>query len=450
MKLLLITGGMHEIISNSIIKNNKVINEKSLKLKDLNEFLQEVNPDIDNILITDEAFSCQTNKDKQDITLLLEWLGKNQKTKSLVKVITKDFMTAKDLEDLCNRYSNLEISTYDLVRIPQHIFVNAFINVSSKKTIKTKVKKKELEKSPNKKKSFLERFRTKPKEDNSGLTATDKLTKEFENISRGISRIVAITGHRGAGLTSTVVNVASEATKRGLSAIIIDMDIDYRSTNMYFSSFHEQANKDEDINASLIRTFAKPQDYMTTSFNLKGNLWLTSLGYGFKDNKLISQFYNSNKLVGLLSVLRSKFNLVILDMPLDLSREFKEALIHIDTFGLCVSNNLYSVLSTLRNIEVTFDKESISYLNAKSKSIITKYSTSSTFQKEIFTPEKVNEVLTSGLSENFIYEMKLAGQVPYNDEFDIQIESDVPLVNTSAEHEKAYGNILLRLMEGAK
>ncbi|MFD1775287.1 hypothetical protein [Paenibacillus rhizophilus] len=50
---------------------------------------------------------------------------------------------------------------------------------------------------------------------------------------RGIGRIVAVTGHRGCGITSTAVNVASEAGKRGLSALIVDMNIDYRSANMY-------------------------------------------------------------------------------------------------------------------------------------------------------------------------------------------------------------------------
>jgi septum formation inhibitor-activating ATPase MinD len=282
------------------------------------------------------------------------------------------------------------------------------------------------------------------------MGATDRLTKEIENISRGISRIVAITGHRGSGLTSTAVNIACEAGKRGLRTVIVDMDVEYRSTNMYFSRFHEQSQRHEDISASLIRSLARPQDYMTTAFNINDNLWLISLGYSFHDKRLMEQFYNNNKLIGLLSVLRTKFNLVILDMPLDLFRTFRESMIHMDMFGLCVSNNLHSILSTLRNVEVVLDQEAASYLNAKSKLIVTRYNDRSRFQREILTPDKVSEVMTSGLSDRFTYEISVAGSVPYSNDFDSQIESDVPVVNANADYESAYGNILLRLMEGVK
>ena len=151
---------------------------------------------------------------------------------------------------------------------------------------------------------------------------------------------------------------------------------------------------------------------MTTAFNIKNNLWLTSLGYEFCDLQLIDKFYNSLKLIGMLSVLRSKFNLIILDIPLDLLKRFKEVLIHIDVFGLCVSNNLYSVLSSLRNMEVVL-KEHMSYVNIKSKLLITKYNNRARLRK-IFTQEKVCELITSGLSEYFTNQISSAGIIPYS------------------------------------
>src|SRR5690606_16073067 len=184
-------------------------------------------------------------------------------------------------------------------------------------------------------------------------------------------------------------------------------------------------------------------------FNIQDQLWLTSLGYSFNDRKLMEQFYNSEKLVGLISVLRTKFNLVLLDMPLDLLRSFQETMIHIDVFGLCIPNNLHAVLSTARNVEVVLDREKASYFNAKSKVIVTKYNDRSRFQGALFAPEKVSEILASGISDSFQYEMKTAGVVPYSDAFDAQIETDIPVTNTGAEFEKAFGQMLLRLMEGA-
>lgn len=450
MKLLLVSGGMHQIITGYATKKIEIINSNGFELKDLHSFLDDVKPVFEGVLITDEAFSQRAEQDEKELTLLLEWLSMLPRTDVKVLILTRDFMKGTELRDLSKKYANLSFIICDLVRVSGSFYHQAFAEflAEKKQVVKYAARPKESEKVE-KKKSFFDRFRSKSQNE-TVPKATDHLTRQLEFISRGISRIVAITGHRGCGLTSTVVNLASEASKRGLSTIIIDLDIDYRSTNMYFSSFEEQTKRAEDINASLIRTLARPQDYVTTAFNIKDNLWITALGYEFNDLKLIGKFYNSNKLVGLLSVLRNKFNLVILDMPLDLCKVFKESLIHIDVFGLCVPNNLYAVLSTLRNVEVVLDEESAAYLNAKARVVVTKYNDRSRMQNEIFIPEKVNEVLASGLSDSFTYEMKLAGYVPYASNFDIQIETDVPLVNTSAVHEVAYGNILLRLMEGVK
>lgn len=88
-------------------------------------------------------------------------------------------------------------------------------------------------------------------------------------------------------------------------------------------------------------------------------------------------------------------------------------------------------------------------MNAKSKVIVTKYNDRSRFQGEIFVPDKVSAIATSGLLESFTYGMKVAGHVSYDTDFDTQIETDVPLVYSNKDHERAYGNILLRLLEGS-
>ena len=452
MKTLLIANGIHHILIENPIKKIDIVNKRSLSLCGAHHFLTEVSPVIEAVLITDEALSQQLGRDKEDMQLLLEWIANNNKLKAPVILLTRFESTRRELHSLSSRYDNLNIVTSDLLRISRLQYMQTFELLLDNKHPVQQVHKPDNRSShveTEKRRSFLDRFKSKPKAE-SAMAATDRLTKDIENLSRGISRIVAITGHRGSGLTSTAVNIACEAGKRGLSAVIVDMDVEYRSTNMYFSRFHEQSQRHEELSASLIRSLARPQDYMTTAFNISDNLWLISLGYGFHDKRLMEQFYNNNKLIGLLSVLRTKFNLVILDMPLDLFRTFRESMIHIDMFGLCVSNNLHSILSTLRNVEVVLDQEGASYLNAKSKVIVTRYNDRSRFQREILTPDKVSEVMTSGLSDCFTYEMSVAGSVPYSNDFDSQIESDVPVVNANADYESAYGNILLRLMEGVK
>lgn len=454
MKILLVAGIMHRIISSYTIRKIDIVNSTGLRLRDALDFLRDVSPAVEGILITDEAFSGETSQDKEDIAAILELLAANSTSSIRVRFVTRDVLKEAELNSLISRYGDIKFMVNDYVRAPASLFESAFTELMDKRT-SSKPLEERVESRNNgegeKKKSFFDRFRPKPKSvPDSEREATDALTNEINSISRGISRIVAVTGHRGSGLTSTSVNLACEANKRGLSAIILDMDAEYRSANMYFSGFHEMSKKNEDINASLIRTLARPQDYLTTAFNIKDNLWLAGLGYHFSDRMLMEQFYTSGKLVGLLSMLRSKFNIILLDMPMDLMRRFQEVMIHIDVFGLCVPNNLYSILSLLRNVEVTLNKEEASYLNAKAKVIVTQYNDRSRFQGEMFIPEKVAELMSSGLSDCFRYEMATAGHVPYSSQFDSQIETDIALVDSSKEYEKAFGQILLRLMEGAK
>lgn len=458
MRVLLVAGAMHDIALDYKVKKINIVNKEALFLNNVLEFIKTLDVAPEGLLIIDQSFSNQFNDDNSII--LLEWMKDNDMSNVPVIFLTRDYYK---VSGTISKYPNVTIIVSNYVRIPFVLFKEAYEKLNFKENLKGKGQREKLkiekgqrektqeeEKNTEKKRrTILDRFRSRPKQ-SQDIEATDKLTRQFENISKSISRVVAITGHRGSGMTSSVVNIATEAVNRGLSTMIVDMDIDYRSTNMYFSTFHEKTKKDEEMNASLVRTLARPQDYMTTSFNIKDNFWLTSLGYDFSDSKLISQFYNSVKFTGMLSVFRNRFNLVILDMPLDLLKNFKEVLIYIDVFGLCVSNNLHSILSTLRNLEVVFDPASVSYINAKSKLLVTKYNNRSRFQGDIFTQDRVCEIMTSDLSEHFTYPISSAGIVPYSQEFDLQIERDVPIIDTAKDFQEAFGNILLRLMEGVK
>jgi hypothetical protein len=98
-------------------------------------------------------------------------------------------------------------------------------------------------------------------------------------------------------------------------------------------------------------------------------------------------------------------------------------------------------------MEVVLEKEHISYINVKSKLLITKYNNRSRFHEKIFTQEKVCELITSGLSENFTNQISSAGIIPFSHEFDLQIEKNTPVINTVKDFEEAFGNILLRLIK---
>lgn len=459
MRILLIAGGYGTVARQYIDSITEVINDNELTLAEAVRYLADTAPEPDGILITDEALSMHAEQDRRDLEALMNGLAAVRPAPVPVILLTLDSWKVKEWENLSAKHPQIGIIVNEYIRVTPELFIRAINRARAAPAKERNVRTAEStlpsaretgrsrEGEPARKSSFLDRFRPRTKE-RSAPEPTDALTRELDRISRGISRVVAVTGHRGSGVTSTAVNLASEAGRRGLSALIVDLDIDYRSTNMYFGGFHERTKRDEDINASLIRTLARPQDYASTAFPIRENVWLTGLGYEFDDPQLISQFVTEARLTGLVSLLRNRFNLIVLDLPLDLLRKYQEIMIHIDSFGLCVPNDLYSVLSTLRNVENSLPKEQAVYLNAKSKLVVTKYNDRSRFQGESFTPEAVSRVLTSGLMEDFTYEMKVAGHVPYSSDFDSQIESDVPLVHSSAGYERAYGNILLRLLEG--
>ncbi|MBH5320049.1 AAA family ATPase [Paenibacillus sp. GSMTC-2017] len=458
MSIILVTGDKFSLLQKYDFPKIKIHNKSPLFLTDMTAYFDSFPASFDTILITDEALTSNHEHNLHQLELLLHKLKILQVNNPIaVVLLTKDIQWKKEISYTLSQYTNLHLEFHPYIRPTISIIQNAIEGVHTKQhSSRTWFKRTEKEETTKeaspvveKKPSFLDRLRSKSKQETE-RSATELIDKEFERVSRGVSRVVAITGHRGSGVTSTLVNIASEASKRGLSTMIIDLDIDFRTTNMYFNQFHERAQKDEHISASLIRTLARPQDFMTTSCHLREELWITSLGYSCQDKMLIEQYFTSSKLIALLSVMRSKFNLILLDLPMELIGNFHEALIHIDTIGLCVSNNIYSVVTTLKGMEAELKRDTISYLNAKSKLVVTKYNDRSKFQNEIFIPETVSKVLTSGLLDSYMHEVKVAGYVPYLKEFDEQIETDLPIVFSNRDHEQAYGNILLRLMEGTK
>ena len=265
------------------------------------------------------------------------------------------------------------------------------------------------------------------------------------DVSQSLSRVVAITGHRGSGVTSTVVNLAEAALKEQLSVVVIDLDVTFRGINMYFSSF---SNEDEEnLKSSLIKLLAKPQNYESCTYRAKPGLYVSTLPYSFKDKQLEEKFVTAEKIITMISVLKNKFNLCLIDLPMEIAMQHSNILAHIDTFGLCVKNNLYSVFSTARNMDLWSEKEIRKMLAAKSKIIVTEYNDKVLHTGENFTPNRTMDLLKV-VSRDFDVTSTLAGYIPQTDEFNRQIETEVSLVNSSNAMKEAYKKTLIRILEG--
>jgi hypothetical protein len=231
--------------------------------------------------------------------------------------------------------------------------------------------------------------------------------------------------------------------------MLIDLDIINCALNLYFNEYYELAEKDRDIAYSLIRNLAKPQDFKLNTYNT-GNLYMTTLSYSFHDKELLERFYSAAKLINMLAIFRKSFQLCLLDMPFEVLGKFTESILYIDNFGLCVPNNLYSLTSTIRGTQDMFSKDDLESLYSKSKIIVSKYNDKSTLQDEIFSPERVCELLLELGDINYEGGFELAGFIPYIMDFDSQLETDIPISGSNSNMEKAYTDILLRMIKGVR
>jgi len=63
---------------------------------------------------------------------------------------------------------------------------------------------------------------------------------------------------------------------------------------------------------------------------------------------------------------------VLIDMPISTLSKYSQLLTQIDSIALCVNNNLYSVISTVRTVEDLFVKEDLVLFTVKSRPVLNK------------------------------------------------------------------------------
>ena len=431
MKILLLAGNEHVCLAKSLEKARKtiIINKGAYTLHNVIEYLKEHALAFDKVLLTDGALSANPDENERDLEALIELIDAD------VTIVTRDFLFG-------STKSPVSVFITPWFRATEADFEQALQSVgkdiSRKKPEKEAVLSEEAKKQPAAKKKFS--F-------SAGKHKKQEEEADLADISLASSKAIVFTGHRGSGITSTAVNVAITANRRGVRTILVDLDVDYRSINLFFSELYELCEEDDAIASSLIRLLAQPQSYQTTAVNVDG-LWLTSLGYDFHDRRLLEQHFIESKIIGLITSLKHSFDLIIIDFPLDGLTKFPAFLNSVDVFALCMENSIYSAFTTLRNIVVGFnDRESTPYFASKTKLVVTKYNDEAMYCGELITPERLSGLIVSEeFCEDFSSELPVAGSVPYITWFGKQIESDISVIDMDNQMKQAYDGILLRLL----
>ena len=458
MKTLFIGGYFHNIIQKQC---GDILNQNPLMLSEVVSLLSHTPLSFEQVVVVDDGtVGSDLFHIENDLNNLQSFLDRERITCDIVFLTTNSLITSINCPGLkvIHFYTiRISLATYAETvagrtnkiknAIKSQLRENKTVSSHHKNATEPSLPKESPSSNEQKpKQNILSRFKQKkPIED--ALTQTDDITRSFENISRSVSRTIAITGHRGSGVTSTAVNLAHIAAQRKLSTMLLDLDTVNRSINLYFSGFFEQSEKQEEITCSLIRNLAKPQECKLNSYR-QNDLYVSSLAYSVRERRMLEQVFTEQKLIAMLSVFKQKFNICIIDFPLEVLKRFPQVIIHLDAIGMCASNNLYSITTTLRNSETVFDAETMGVFNAKAKIIVSKYNDESKLGGDFLTPEKVCDLFDE-LSETFVFKFDLAGYVPIVKGFDDQIESDVPVAASNMQMERAYSSILLRLLEGA-
>ena len=293
--------------------------------------------------------------------------------------------------------------------------------------------------------SFLHTDNQKEKE--SKKSSKKNLIFKVDNqlVSGNIHKTIAVTGHRGSGITSTVSNIAMEASSLNLKTFIIDFDIVHRNINLYFHEFGEAVDSDYEMATSLIKCLVKPSSYDYSSCMINKNLYLTTLSYSISNNDKLLEHINLDRVIGLITALKQRFNVVIIDAPLSFIGSNDGILLHVDSIGLCMSNNLYSIINTQKEVEEFLSSDSLSMLSMKSKAIITKYNEKNKHQGKSLTPELTCKILQS-IGDAFYPQPELCGIIPYNSDFEKQTDTGKKISTVNREYKNLYTNILKNLL----
>lgn len=420
-------------------------------------FLKRNSFDFDSVLLTDQGIEGSHEDFADALNRFIELIDTSLSSVTF-KFITKEPYYHQVFNDMVSGDSRFEIYFVDNIRIPVSYIHEICLKNQSSKAEETQVLPKKLTQSISEKAlPILGRFRpfssrsNEPKSDgkNKGqadLNASNKKQSNQKNslLSNDYRKVIIVTGCRGAGVTSTAANLAVESSAQGLSTIVVDLDTEYRGINLYFSKFGDEVEFNPDLAYSLIRCIIKPDSYDINSCRINDNLFVSTLAYSISSSDKMLDNIDLRRLSALISFLRLRFNVVLIDMPIKTLKNYPQLLTQIDSIALCINNNLYSVISTVKTVEECFSNEDLVLFNVKSRAVITKFNEANRHQGKPFTPELTCRIVSDVGRYNG--ELSLAGFVPYSGEFDLQIDSGKKIASIDKSYKNYYFNILKNLL----
>ncbi|WP_010248672.1 P-loop NTPase family protein [Acetivibrio cellulolyticus] len=452
MNLYLIAGANSDAVKQALERNSITVVRSEASIAEALNFLSKNYLEYDSILLTDQGMI----NDYQNFSGILEGLKPILNRRSEFKFMTKDPALETVFKTVFGSDGRFHVFLTDQVKIPVMALIDFCISKTSSqednRSIKQPIDDTVMLKKP---RSIFDKFKpgarqgleleSKPEEGSKLLRPKEKSNEKTLLSLKDSRKVVIITGHRGSGVTGTIANIASVASNQGLSVMILDMDTVYRGTNLFFTKFGDEVEINSDLGYSLIRCLMKPESYDINSCMINENLSLIALAYSVSSKDRILEAMDYKRVLSLISLLRMKYNLVLIDLPIEILKHFPDIITQIDSIGLCVNNNLYSVINTVKAVEESILKDTLLF-RTKSRIIVSKYNENNRHHGKKFSPEFTCEILNdiSGISKG---EYQSGGMIPYSKDYDLQTSSGERICNTNSVYKNYYLDILKNLFQ---
>jgi len=239
-----------------------------------------------------------------------------------------------------------------------------------------------------------------------------------------------ITGERGSGVTTSVVNIAEVFRLKNMQTIIIDLNLLKRDYYLFYKDILSKDLRNHRGNLiDILEVFSSKENVSISDFNnmiyvTRQNLGLIGVSGGYYISGTELSLINSIFIGKMINVLKSVFDVILIDCPLSNIKEFLGNLSGIDKVCIIIDNSISSIL----NMSI-YNNNVLQHIDSKKLGLlINKFYLYSRYNGVSMVEDTIKKLLVS-INDKFSG-VHMIGTIPFlNCFFDINFGSDNILVD---------------------
>lgn len=207
------------------------------------------------------------------------------------------------------------------------------------------------------KKSFFSKvFQKKEKasQDHQGSTEDDESASPQTHVNHMEKGVYIATGHESVGKSHFISNMAYVLSTQKIRTVVVDIDVISRGLNLYFNQMTKHTMERENAKKSFVKGLENPEMVDEHVTRINGYLDIIGTAYGVALNEEEMKLSRDVERLGqLLTYLRNKYDVVLLDMPIDWYVTHCSLTLYVDQYILLLNNtahSIYKTSATLANI----------------------------------------------------------------------------------------------------